>query len=226
MGSFGTRLKAKSGNRIRQRFVEGCFLEVRLDSMKIIILTGGIGSGKSTVGTILKVLGAAVIDSDRLGREALDPGTPGFKETVETFGQDILTVHGVIDRPKLGRIVFNNPEALMKLNRIVHPRVDAVIEERLQEYRKQGFRAVFIEMAILAKAPYMEKVDAVWVVRAPRETILERLQGRGVDPKDALARMANQPPVEERIKDNLTIITNDGDKAGLKQKIKKLWEGL
>jgi dephospho-CoA kinase len=194
--------------------------------MKIIILTGGIGSGKSTVGTILKVLGAEVIDSDRLGREALDPGTPGFKETIEAFGQDILTANGAIDRTKLGRIVFNNPEALMKLNRIVHPRVDDVIEERLQECKKQGVRAVFIEMAILAKAPYMERVDEVWVVRAPRQTILERLQGRGVDQKDALARMANQPPVEERIKDNLTIIVNDGDKADLKLKIKKLWEGL
>jgi dephospho-CoA kinase len=194
--------------------------------MKIIILTGGIGSGKSTVGTILKELGAEVIDSDRLGREALDPGTPGFKETLEAFGQDILTVNGAIDRPKLSRIVFKNPEELLKLNRIIHPRVDGAVEERLLECKKQGIRAVFIEMAILAKAPFMEEADGVWVVKAPQETILKRLQGRGVSKEDALARMANQPPVEERIKDKLTIIVNDGDKTVLKAKIKKLWDEL
>jgi dephospho-CoA kinase len=135
------------------------FSEAKLDSMKLIILTGGIGSGKSTAGFILKGLGAEVIDSDRLGREALDPGTPGFKETVEVFGPDILAVNGTIDRAKLGRIVFKNPEALLKLNRIIHPRVDSLIEERLQECERRCARAVFVEMAILAKAPFMERAD-------------------------------------------------------------------
>jgi len=200
--------------------------EIRLGSMKIIILTGGIGSGKSTAGSILKELGAEVIDSDQIGREVLDPGTAGYQEAVEIFGPGILTDKGLIDRPKLSRIVFNNPGALQKLNLITHPRVDAIIEGRLQEFQKQGLRSVFVEMAILAKAPFMERVDQVWVVKASREIILERLKSRGVSKEDALARMANQPPVEGRINKKLIIIMNDGDRAELKARIKTLWESL
>ncbi len=194
--------------------------------MKIIILTGGIGSGKSTASAILKELGAAVIDSDQVAREALDPGTPGFLKTLEAFSPDILTGQGTIDRFRLSRIVFNNADALQKLNRIIHPLVDEVIDDLLQKYERQGLKAVFIEMAILAKAPFMARADGIWVVKAPKETILKRLQARGVTEKDALARMANQPPVEKRDKDNLTIIINNGDKTDLKVKIQKLWEAL
>ncbi len=196
--------------------------------MKIIILTGGIGSGKSTAGAILKELGAVVIDSDLLARQALDPGKPAFIETVEVFGQDILTDQGSIDRAKLGRIVFNNPEALLKLNQIIHPRVDSVVDGLLQEYKKQGVKAVFIEMAILAEAeaPFMSSAAGVWVVKSSKDIILERLKDRGVSEAEALARMANQPSVEGRVKDNLSIILNNGDKDELKAKIEKLWEEL
>jgi dephospho-CoA kinase len=194
--------------------------------MKIIILTGGIGSGKSTVGTILKSLGAEVIDSDRLGRQALDPGTPAFKETLEAFGPDILTADGAIDRARLGRIVFNNPAALHKLDSIVHPRVDAMVEDRLRTSRERGLKAVFIEMAILTDAPFMSLVDGFWVVKASQPVVLERLQGRGVAREDALARMANQPPVENKTKDKLTVILNDGDRISLQSKIEKLWQAI
>jgi dephospho-CoA kinase len=194
--------------------------------MKIIILTGGIGSGKSTVGAILKNLGAEVIDSDRLGRQALDPGTPAFKETLEAFGPDILTADGAIDRARLGRIVFNNPTALHKLDSIVHPRVDAMVEDRLQTSRERGLKAVFIEMAILTDAPFMSRVDEFWVVKASQPVVLERLQGRGVAKEDALARMTNQPPVENKIKDKLTVILNDGDRNSLQAKIEKLWQAI
>lgn len=194
--------------------------------MKIIILTGGIGSGKSTASSILKELGAAVIDSDQLAREALDPGTPGFLETLGAFGPDILTEQGAIDRSRLSRIVFNNADSLQTLNRIIHPRVDEVIDALLQKYERQCLKAVFIEMAILAKAPFMARADGVWVFKAPKETILERLHSRGITKQDALARMANQPPVEERVIDNLTIILNNGDKSDLEAKIKKLWKEL
>jgi dephospho-CoA kinase len=196
--------------------------------MKIFILTGGIGSGKSTAGAVLKELGAAVIDSDLLARQALEPGTPAFNETVEVFGQDILTGLGRIDRAKLGRIVFKNPEALFKLNRIIHPRVDSVVEGLLEGYEKKGVKAAFIEMAVLAEAeaPFMQRVEGVWVVKSSKDIILERLKDRGVNEEEALARMANQPLVEERINDKLTVILNNGDKDKLKGKIEELWREL
>jgi dephospho-CoA kinase len=197
-------------------------------SMKIIILTGGIGSGKSTVGAILKELGTVVIDSDLLARQVLEPCAPAFLETVEIFGRDILTAQGGIDRAKLGRIVFNNPEALLKLNQIIHPRVDSVVDNLLQQYKKQGVKAVFIEMAVLAEAeaPFMSRVSAVWVVKSSKDIILERLKERGVSEVEALSRMANQPPKEGWVKSNLIVILNNGDKSVLKDKIGKLWKDL
>jgi dephospho-CoA kinase len=197
-------------------------------SMKIIILTGGIGSGKSTVGAILRELGAAVIDSDLLARQALDSGSPAFIETVEVFGKAILTDQGEIDRAKLGKIVFKNPAALLKLNRIIHPRVDSLVDALLREYEKQGVKAVFIEMAVLAEAeaPFMNRVAGVWVVKSSKDVILARLKERGVSEAEALARMANQPPVEERVKDKLTLILNNGAKDDLKANLQKLWREI
>ena len=108
--------------------------------MKIISLTGGIGSGKSTVSAILKELGAVVIDADKVGHEVIDPGTPGWQEVVATFGRDILTPQGTIDRKKLAQIVFNNPEALQKLNQIVHPKIDAEVRCPAQEVSRSRGR--------------------------------------------------------------------------------------
>ena len=100
------------------------------------------------------------------------------------------------------------------------------IEERLQNYERMGVKAVFIEMAILLKAPFVIKANRVWVLKASKDAVIERLKGRGISEKDAISRMANQPLVEEQIKDNLTIIFNTGDKSDLKAKIQKLWEEL
>lgn len=196
--------------------------------MKIFILTGGIGSGKSTAGSILRELGAVVIEADSLAKQVLDPGTPGFTSTVEIFGQDILTDQKRIDRVKLGRIVFRNPDALRKLNKIIHPEVDRVVEGLLQEYEKQGVKTVFIEMAVLAEAeaPFMSRVVGVWLVKSSKDVILDRLKNRGLDKEEVLARMANQPSVEEQIKDKLTVIVNDEGKDELKTKIRELWDLL
>jgi dephospho-CoA kinase len=194
--------------------------------MKIIMLTGGIGSGKSTVSSILKELGAVVIDSDRIGLEVVNKGTSGWQEIVNTFGEEILTPEGTIDRGKLARIVFRNPSALQKLDDIIHPRVDEEVERRLQKNQMENVKAVFIEMAIMVETCWMPRVNQFWVVKAPKESILERLKERGVSRSDALARMANQPPVEEKIKQNLVIIDNNGNIADLKAKIEKLWKEI
>ena len=202
------------------------YSSVRLYCMKTIILTGGIGSGKSTAAAYLKELGAEIIDSDQLARKLMEPGTPGFLDTVKAFGPDILMPDGTLDRPKLAKIVFNNREALLKLNSLIHPRVNELIEELLRGYEKKGVKAVFVEMAILTQASYIDKADCVWVLKAPKDTTIERLKGRGLSEQDALARMANQPSVEDQIKEKLTIILNNGHKNDLKVKIRKLWEEL
>ena len=194
--------------------------------MKTIILTGGIGSGKSTAGAILKELGAEVIDSDQLARKLMEPGTPGFSETVKLFGTGILKADGTLDRAKLAAIVFSNREALLKLNRVIHPRVEKAIEELLQDYARKDIKAVFVEMAVLLPATFTNRVDNIWVIKAPKEVIIERLKGRGISEKDALSRMANQPQVEEQIKDKLIIIMNTGDKNGLRATLHKMWDEL
>ena len=103
--------------------------------MKIIGLTGGIGSGKSTVAQFLAELGAVVLDVDKVGHEALEPGSEAWEQIVNEFGKGILTAGDKIDRAKLGKIVFNNQEALMRLNRIIHPVMDNMVEAKLEEYR-------------------------------------------------------------------------------------------
>ncbi|MCJ7743038.1 MAG: dephospho-CoA kinase, partial [Dehalococcoidales bacterium] len=116
---------------------------------KVIGLTGGIGSGKSTVSQYLKELGAVIIDADKVGHEAFEPGTEAWREAVATFGRDIVTPNGEIDRKKLGAIVFDSPPALMQLNRIMHPKMRDMMKAQIDEYRRQGVAVVVLEAAIL-----------------------------------------------------------------------------
>jgi dephospho-CoA kinase len=194
--------------------------------MKIVVLTGGIGSGKSVVAAVLKELGAGVIDSDKVGHDVLEKGTPGWQAVVDAFGREMLTPEGHIDRKKLAQTVFNNPESLQRLNRIIHPRIDEKVEARLQKYQNEGKKAAFIEMAILVDAPWMQRVDQVWAVKAPREVILKRLKERGVSEPEALARMANQPPPEASVKQGLVIINNNGSLDELRSRVEKLWNDI
>jgi dephospho-CoA kinase len=194
--------------------------------MKTIIVTGGIGSGKSTVSAILRELGLTVIEADRVGHEIIERGTPGWQEVVTTFGADLLTPQQTIDRQKLAQKVFHNPEALKKLNLILHPKVNAEINARLQSYQKQGVGVVAIEVAIITPSDWIQKSDYIWVVKAPKDIILKRLCDRGMSESESLARMSFQPPVEEYFKRKLIIIENDGTTAELKAKVEKLWQEI
>ncbi len=194
--------------------------------MKTIVVTGGIGSGKSTVSTVLRNLGAVVIEADRVGHEIIEPGTPGWREVVAAFGQDILTPQQSIDRQKLAQKVFHNPEALKKLNGILHPKVDAEMNARIQQCRKQGTDIVVIEVALITPADWIHKADYIWVVKAPKDTVLKRLSNRGMSESESLARMSFQPPVEEKFKRKLTFVENDGTPNDLKAKVEKLWQEI
>ncbi len=196
-------------------------------TMKVIGLTGGIGSGKSTVSQCLAELGAVIIDADKVGHEAFKPNTKAWREVVTTFGRQILTPSGEVDRKKLGEIVFNDPESLSKLNQIMHPRMYDMVKDRIEEYRRQGVDVVVLEAAVLIEANWTPLVDEVWVTVAPEATVPERIKKqRRLDEKQTLARIRSQLPQEERVKHADVAINNAGELDEVKTKVKELWEKL
>lgn len=195
--------------------------------MKVIGLTGGIGSGKSTVSQFLRELGAVLIDADKAGHEAYQPNTETWREVVAAFGEQILTPDGEIDRKKLGGIVFSSPESLARLNLIVHPRMYEMMKAQIEEYRQRGVDVVVLEAAILLEAGWTPLVDEVWVTVAPESTVVERTRERtGLPEEQILARIRSQMSSEERAKHADVVINNDGTQDELKAKVKELWEGI
>jgi len=195
--------------------------------MKVIGLTGGIGSGKSTVSGFLAELGAVIIDADKVGREALKPSTEVWREVVAAFGRQILTPGGNINRKKLGEIVFRNSESLSRLNQIMHPRMYDMVKAQLEGYRKQGAGVVVLEAPVLIEANWTSLVDEVWVTVATEPTVLRRLKENfGLSEPESLARIHSQLPSEERVKHTDVIIDTDCDLDELKAKVKELWQGL
>lgn len=194
--------------------------------VRVIGLTGGIGSGKSTVAKILASLGAAVIDADRVGHDVYAPGTPGWLEVKRRFGDDVIAADGQVDRRRLGAIVFADPSALSDLNSIVHPRIGAEIARRVQAHRTANPATVLvIEAALLVEAGWLGLVDAVWVVRSTDHTVVERLEtARGITPEQTRARMAAQVSNAERVAAADVVIDNDGTLAQLESEVRSAWE--
>ena len=195
--------------------------------MKVIGLTGGIASGKSTVAQFLKELGVVVIDADKVGHEVLSSDAEAKQEVVAAFGEGVLTPDGSISREKLGRIVFGNPESLLKLNMIMHPRIAERVKARLEGYRKAGARVVVVEAPLLLEAGWASLVDEVWVTVASEATILKRLKERaGLSETESLERLRSQISVAERVRQADVIIDTDCDLGELKGRIAGLWQEL
>lgn len=190
--------------------------------MKIIGITGGIGSGKSTVAAFLAELGAVVIDADRIGHEALSPGSGAWQQVVATFGRQILSPDGEIDRSKLGGIVFASPDALSKLNSIMHPPIGKMVAARLKQYRQQGVDVVVVDAPLLIEAGWASLVDRVWVTVAPEATILRRLAKMGLSPAESRARIRSQLSGKERVKHASTVINTDPPLDELKARVTEL----
>jgi dephospho-CoA kinase len=188
-------------------------------------LTGGIGSGKSEVSARLDERGAVVIDADKIAREVVEPGTPGLAAVVAEFGADVLLPSGALDREKVGRIVFADPERLAALNAIVHP----LVGERMQELMDAApaDAIVVYDVPLLAENGLAGMYDAVVVVDAPEETQLDRLTSRrGMTEEDARARMANQATREQRRAVATHVLDNSGTLDDLKSQVDALWETL
>jgi len=193
--------------------------------MKVIGLTGGIGSGKSTVSQFLAELGVVILDADRVGHEALQSGTEVWREVVASFGRQILTPDGEIDRSKLGDIVFNNTESLSQLNQIMHSRMYSMVEAQIEEYRRQGVGVVVLEAPLLLDSDWVSLVDEVWVTVAPEPTVLRRLKGRaGLSEPQSLARIRSQLSLEEQVRRADVVINTDCDLEELRARINELGE--
>ena len=194
---------------------------------KVIGLTGGIGSGKSTVSQYLAELGAVILDADKVGHEAFQPNTEAWREVVAAFGREIVAPSGEIDRKKLGGIVFSHPESLTRLNQIMHPRMFDMMQVQIEEYRRQGVDVIVLEAAILIEANWTPLVDEVWVAVAPETAVLERLKKqRGLEEAQILARIRSQLSSEERVKQADVVINNDGELDEVKVRVKELWARL
>lgn len=191
--------------------------------MYTIGLTGGIGTGKSEVLSILRDLGASTVEADLLAHEIYSPGKPAWQDIIDTFGSSILTAEQQINRKKLGEIVFANKNKLSKLNQIVHPRIFEHLKDFIEEQKIAGVRLLVIEAAVLIEAGWTKMVDSVWVVKASKGTIINRLKKKTtLTEKQITQRINAQISDAKRQEKANEILTNNGDKSDLRDQVREL----
>ena len=193
--------------------------------MILVGLTGGIGSGKSTVSSKLAALGAEIIDADAITREVQRPGSPVVKAIAERFGDDMLDAEGGLRRDRLADIVFADPEALGDLNGIVHPAVGAEINRRVREFVDTD-KVVVLDIPLLTENP-RSGLQGKIVVDVPIEVQVDRLvRYRGFTDAEARARIGRQAGRNDRLEDAAWVIDNTGTIDDLDQQITALWQRL
>jgi dephospho-CoA kinase len=194
--------------------------------VKLIGLTGGVGSGKSTVATMLRDLGAVVVDADEATHAVYEPGTPGFEAVVREFG-DYYVRDGRIDRQRLGELVFKDAASRRRLNAIVHPLVREWMAARTLEAAEGGANIVVQDVPLLFENGLEKLFSSVVLVYAPEELQLERLvQGRGFTPERARAVIATQVPMEEKRRRAHIVIDNTGTIEQTRSQVEHLWARL
>lgn len=193
----------------------------------IVGLTGGIASGKSAVARVLRELGVLVVDADQLAREVVAPGSDGLAEIVSSFGREMLTPDGQLDRERLGQLVFSDPEARQTLNRITHPRVAELSMQRLAAAQDSDTSYVVYEVPLLVETGMHTGLDATVVVAAAPEVQAQRVVARdGLTAEQAQARIDAQFPLEKKIAVADYVIDNDGSVAQLEARTRALHEQL
>jgi len=194
--------------------------------MLLVGLTGGIGSGKSTVARMLEKRGAVVFDADVLARQAVAPGTPGFENVVERFGPNVLAPGGGLDREALGSIVFADPAARRDLEGIVHPEVRRMFAEGCEEYRDSD-RVVVFSAPLLVETGMHTAFDLLIVVSAPVATQIERLmRDRGMPERAVQARIDAQLPLEAKAEVADVLVDNEGTLQDLEGQVDRVWRDL
>lgn len=190
-------------------------------AFRLIGLTGGIGTGKSTVGRFLTARGFPVIDADQLARDAVEPGTPGLAEIAAVW-PDVIGLDGRLDRSSLGRRVFADPAARARLETILHPRIVALSNARAAALADAGHRAAFYEASLLVETGRHRELDGLLVVDAPEDVRIARVVARdGVTPDAVRARIAAQLPMAEKRRVATVIIDNDGPLPALERRLEQ-----
>ncbi len=191
--------------------------------MRVIALTGGIGSGKSLAAQYFAELGALVIDADQLARDVISRGTEGFDEVVSYFGDSILK-DGDIDRRALGELVFNDSKAMTVLEGIVHPRVTAEFNEAVQSL--SGDQILIYEIPLLFEKKAHDRFDTVITVEADMEQRIERLRAKGLHMSEINSRIAAQATREQRVSVADYVLENSGSQDDLLRQVENIWDGL
>jgi dephospho-CoA kinase len=184
-------------------------------------LTGGIGSGKSTVAALLAEHGAVIVDADRIAREVVEAGTPGLAAVVAEFGEQVLAADGSLDRPTLAAVVFADPAARARLDAVVHPLVRVRAAELVAAAPPDA--VVVQDVPLLVETGQAASYDLVLVVRADVEERVRRLVGRGLTAEDARARIASQATDEQRAAVADVVISNDGGRDDLAAQVDRFW---
>ena len=193
--------------------------------MFVIGLTGGIGTGKTEVTHVLRELGAVVIESDKVAHLSYRPGTDAYEDIIDQFGREILDESGVIDRAKLGGLVFAVPELRIHLEMIVWPAARSWIEERLIQEKERGTKIVVIEVPKLFEAGWDDLADAVWTIEAPSDLIAQRVNIRSnLGEAEKNARVKAQITSRERAERADLLIENTAKLSDLREQITNLWQ--
>lgn len=194
--------------------------------MLLVGLTGGIGSGKSTVADLLAARGAWIVDADAAARSVVEPGSPALEKLVERFGPQILDGSGRLDRPALAALAFADESSRRDLEAITHPAINEEFLRRMQAAPEDAI--VVCDVPLLAESPAAQArgYPVVIVVEAPRELRLERLAHRGVERADAEKRMAAQASDDDRRAIATHVVDNAGDRAALERQVNEIWPDL
>jgi dephospho-CoA kinase len=191
--------------------------------MKVLGLTGGIGSGKSMVASMFAQLGADVIDADRLARDVVEPGQPALEEIASAFGRDILLPDGRLDRGKLGRIIFADPVARVTLNAITHPRIRERMDAEIAA-RQSGPGVLIVDIPLLYENERTGSVETVIVVWVDTQTQLRRLVERnGLSEHEARQRIAAQMPLDEKRARADVVIDNSGSPENTRRQVDAIY---
>lgn len=195
--------------------------------MKWIGITGGIGTGKSTVCQILKQLGYSVVDADEVARMVVEPGSPGLKQVIEHFGVGVLGENQLLDRRKLGKLVFGKPEQLNLLESILHPLIRLEVFRRKQELERQGLPFAFYDVPLLFEKNMENQFDLIVVVATDPAQQVRRIQDRDKLSEDEIKqRLGSQIPIEKKKMAADFVIENMGSQEDLKKSIQDLIEKI
>jgi dephospho-CoA kinase len=192
----------------------------------LVALTGGIGSGKSTVAELLRRRGATIVDADAVARLVVEPGRPALERLVERFGPEILDGDGRLDRPALGRVAFASEDARKDLEAITHPAINEEFMRQIAEAPPGGIVVCDIPLLVESKQAAARGYQHVIVVEAPLEVRLARLEARGVPRDDAVARMKAQATDEQRRAMATYVVDNRGSMDDLEAQLDEIWRDL